>query len=149
MIRCKAASGNDAVDMRMKLQALIPAVEHAEETGLGSQMPRIAGDLKQSLSADVKEQVVDQPFVLQGERGKLPRQSEDGVDVRSGQQFPFARLEPAPARVALTTRAMSISCTSCRRSWSCVRSRCSDRDVHPARQCGSARWPAAPSGVAS
>jgi hypothetical protein len=48
----------------MKLQALIPAVEHAEETDLGSKMPWIAGDLKQGLSAGVKEQVVDEPLVL-------------------------------------------------------------------------------------
>jgi len=33
---------NDAVDMRMKLQALVPAMEHAEETDLGSEMPWIA-----------------------------------------------------------------------------------------------------------
>src|ERR1017187_2737027 len=31
------------------------------------------------------------------------------MDVASGQQFPFARLEPAPARVALAPRAMAIS----------------------------------------
>jgi hypothetical protein len=76
-------------------------MEHAEETDLGSKMPWIAGDLKQGLSAGVKEQVVDQPFVLQCERGQFPRQSEDGMDIASGQQFPFARLEPAQARVAL------------------------------------------------
>src|ERR1017187_5350737 len=31
------------------------------------------------------------------------------MDVASGQQFPFARLEPAQARVALAPRAMAIS----------------------------------------
>ena len=95
MIRSEAAGGNDAVDMRMKLQALIPAVEHAEETDLGTEMPWIASDFKQGLSAGVKEQVVDEPLVLQGERSQFPRQSEDRMDVASGQQFPLARLEPA------------------------------------------------------
>jgi len=42
----------------------------------------------------------------QCERGQLPRQSEHGMDVASGQQFPFARLEPASARVALASWAM-------------------------------------------
>ena len=65
MVRCKTAGGQYAVDMRMKLQALIPAMQHAEEADLGSEMPWIAGDLKQGLSARVKEQVVDEPFVLQ------------------------------------------------------------------------------------
>jgi len=32
--------------MGMKLQALVPAVEHAEEADLGSKMPGIASDLK-------------------------------------------------------------------------------------------------------
>src|SRR5271156_2133812 len=95
--------------MRMKLQALIPAMEHAEETDLGTEMPWIASDFKQSLSAGVKEQVVNEPLVLQCERGQFPRQSKDSVDVASGQKLPFARLEPASARVALATRAMSIS----------------------------------------
>ena len=93
----------------MKLQALIPAVEHAEEADLGTEMPWIAGDFKQGLSAGVKEQVVDEPLVLQGERGQFPRQSEHGMDIASGQQFPFARLEPAQARVALASWAMPVS----------------------------------------
>ena len=63
MVWGKTAGGNDAVDMRMKLQALIPAMEHAEETDLGAKMPRVAGDFEQGLSAGVKEQVVDQALV--------------------------------------------------------------------------------------
>src|ERR1700687_2410561 len=43
-------------------------MEHAEETDLGSQMAWIAGDLQQSCSTGVKQQVIDHPFVLQGER---------------------------------------------------------------------------------
>ena len=71
--------------MRMKLQALIPTVKHAEETDLGSKMPWIAGDFKQGLSTGVKEQGVDEPLVLQGERSQFARQGEDGMDVAGGQ----------------------------------------------------------------
>ena len=71
MVRSEAAGRNDAVDMRMKLQALSPTVEHAEEADLGTEVSRIAGDLKQGLSARVKEQVVDEPLVLQRERGQF------------------------------------------------------------------------------
>ncbi len=109
MVRSDAASGNDAVDVGMKLQALIPAMEHAEETDLGTEMPWIASDLKQGLCTGVEEQVVDEPLVLQGERGQFPRQREDGMYVAGGQQFPFARLEPAQARVALASWAMPVS----------------------------------------
>jgi hypothetical protein len=66
VIWSETAGGDHAVDMRMKLQALVPTMEHAEETDFGSnsKMPWIAGDLKQGLSAGVKEQVVDEPLVL-------------------------------------------------------------------------------------
>ena len=68
MVWSDAAGGNYAVDMGMKLQALIPAVEHAKEAYLGPEMPGIASDLKQGLGAGVKEQIVNQPLVLQCER---------------------------------------------------------------------------------
>ena len=109
MIRRKAAGGNDAVTVGMKLQALIPAMEHAEEADLGSKVTRIAGDLQQCRGAGLKEQVIDKPLVLQCERGQFPRQCEDGVHIASGQQFAFARLEPASTRVALASWAMPIS----------------------------------------
>ena len=95
--------------MRMKLQALVSAMEHAEETDLGTEMAWITSDFKQGLCAAVEEQVVDKPLVLQGEWGQFPRQREDGMYVGGGQQFPFARQEPAPARVALASWAMPIS----------------------------------------
>ena len=57
----------------------------------------------------MEEQVVDGPLVLQGERSQFARQGEDGMDIASGQQFPFALLEPATARVALAPRAMPVS----------------------------------------
>ena len=109
MGRGDAASGNDAVDVGMKLQALIPTVEHAEETDLGTEMPWITSDFKQGLSTGVQEQVVDESLVLQCKRSQFPGQSKDSMDVASGQKLPFARLKPASARVALAARAMSIS----------------------------------------
>jgi hypothetical protein len=41
VIRSETAGGNDTVCVRMKLQSLIPAMKHTEETDLGSQMARI------------------------------------------------------------------------------------------------------------
>jgi len=60
----EATGGNDAVDMRMNLQTLVPGVKHAEESDVRSQVPGIAGDLQQGGGAGVKEQIVDHPFVL-------------------------------------------------------------------------------------
>ena len=108
VIRCETAGGNDAVNMGMKLEALIPTVQHAEETDLGTEMPGIARDLKQGLGAGMEEQVVNQPLVLQGERGQFPRQGENCMHIAGGQQLPFPRLEPAHACVALASWAMPI-----------------------------------------
>ena len=40
----ESAGGNDTVDMRMKLEFLVPGVKHAEETDLGSEMGGVARD---------------------------------------------------------------------------------------------------------
>ena len=83
-IRSDAAGGEHAVDMRMMLQSLVPSMEHAEEADLGSKVAWIAGDLQQSCSTGVKQQVVDQPFILQGERSEFPWQGEDDVHIAGG-----------------------------------------------------------------
>ena len=70
MIRSETAGGKHAVDMGMVLQALIPGVEHAEEADLRAEVPRIASDLDQGLGCGMKQQVIDQPFVLQRNGGQ-------------------------------------------------------------------------------
>ena len=137
VIRSETAGGKHAVDMGMKLQSLVPGMEHAEEADLGAEMAGIASDLQQGFGAGVKQQVVDQPLVLQCERSQFPRQGEDDVDIAGGQQLPFPRLEPAQAGVALALAGSAGCGTSCTR-WRYVRSLSTDRDVHPARRCGSA-----------
>ena len=42
VIAGESAGGNDTVDMGMKLEFLVPAMEHAEEADLGSEMSGIA-----------------------------------------------------------------------------------------------------------
>ena len=69
----ESTCGQHAVDMGMVLQTLIPGVEHAEETDLRAKMPGIASDLKQSLSAGLKQQVINHQLVLQGQRGNFTR----------------------------------------------------------------------------
>jgi hypothetical protein len=64
MVGREAAGSNHAVDVWMKLQALIPTMEHTEKAHLGAEMARITSDFKQGLGTRVKEQVIDDPFVL-------------------------------------------------------------------------------------
>ena len=109
VVRSETAGGKHAVDMRVMLQSLVPGMEHAEEANLRAEMTRIAGDLQQSCGTGVKQQVVDQPFILQCKRSQFPRQGEDDVHVSCRQKFQFPRLEPAQTRVALTLGTMPVA----------------------------------------
>jgi hypothetical protein len=68
----------------MMLQSLVPSMEHAEEADLRAEVTRIASDLQQSCSAGVKQQVIDQPFILQCERSQFPWQGEHDVHIAGG-----------------------------------------------------------------
>ena len=52
------------VDMRMKLEFLVPGMEHAEEADLGSEMGGVACDLQQGFGAGPEQQTVDHLLVL-------------------------------------------------------------------------------------
>jgi len=56
----------------MKLQALIPTVQHTEETDLGTEMPGITSDLEQGLSAGMEEQVVNKAACSAAQAGPAP-----------------------------------------------------------------------------
>ena len=109
VIGSEAASSDDAVDMRVVLQPLVPGMEHAEEADLGAEMPRIASDLQQRGGTGAEQQAIDQPLVLERERSQFPRQREHGMHIAGGQQLAFALLEPADAGVALALRAVPVA----------------------------------------
>jgi len=76
-IGSKAAGGNDVVDVGMMLKVLSPGMEHAEESDVGSQVLRIAGQFEHRRGAGLVEQIVEQPLVLQCKSGEFMRQRED------------------------------------------------------------------------
>lgn len=49
----------------MKLQLLVPGVQHAEEADIGAEVLRIAGDFEECLGTGAEQQIVNQSFVLQ------------------------------------------------------------------------------------
>src|ERR1700694_829766 len=95
--------------MRMMLQSLIPGMEHAEEADLCAEVTRIASDLEQGCGAGLKEQVVEAALVLQCEWREFTGRREDGVAIGGGQQFLFARLQPALTRFRLASRTMPVT----------------------------------------
>jgi hypothetical protein len=97
--------------MGMKLEFLVPGVEHTEEADLGAEMSGVASDLQERFCTGTKQQTIDHFFVLQSQRSQLWRQSEHDMDVGRGEQFAAPCLDPAFASARLTLRAMAIAAT--------------------------------------
>ena len=92
VIRGQTSSGDDAVNMGMMLQSLIPGVEHAEEADLRTQVPRVASDFEQCGGTGAEQQTIDEPLVLKRNRSQFTRQREDGMHIARRQQLAFALL---------------------------------------------------------
>src|SRR5665213_2417137 len=97
------------MNVRMMLELLVPCVQHAEKSDLGTELPGVAGDFKQRLGAGPEQQGIHLALILQRKRRKLPRQCEDHMDIACEQQFFLSRCEPAVACISLTFWAMPVS----------------------------------------
>src|SRR5258708_4096451 len=85
----------------MKLEFLIPGMEHAKESDIGAEVPWIARDLEKRRCAGLEQQAVDSPLVLQRQRGQFMGQREHDMNICGRQEFFGACFEPAVAGVAL------------------------------------------------
>lgn len=65
-VRCKTASRNNVMDVRMMLKVLSPSVEHAKKPDVRTQMLRVAGEFEQRRCTGSEQQIVKQSLVLQG-----------------------------------------------------------------------------------
>src|SRR5271165_1626869 len=108
-IEGQTSGGNDVVYVGMNLEVLSPAMEHAEESDVGSQMLWIASEFQQRSGTGAEEQIVEQPFVLEDQRAEFVRQGEDDVEVRYGQQLSRTRGQPLGARVPLALGTVPIA----------------------------------------
>ena len=109
VVEGEAAGRNDAVDMRMMFQLLVPGMEHAEEADVGAEMLGITSDFEQRFSAGVEQQTVDDLLILQGQGCQEVREREDQVHVVRRQEFPAALLEPTIPGVSLALGAVPVS----------------------------------------
>src|SRR5436853_3673308 len=66
VIERESTGGNNAVDMGMKLELLVPGVKHAEEADFGPEMSGVTSDFEKSFCTGTKQQTIDHPFVLLG-----------------------------------------------------------------------------------
>jgi len=95
--------------MRVEFELLIPGVEHAQEADLGAQMLGIASDFEERFRTGLKQEMVQDLLVLQGERCQFMRQGEDNMDVAGGEKLLTTRLQPTVAGVGLTLRAVPVA----------------------------------------
>src|SRR5271167_2317034 len=109
VIERQPTGGDDTVDMGMKLELLIPGVQHTEEADFGPQMSGIAGDFEKSFCTGPEQQIVNDFLVLQSQGRQLRGQSENDMHVGRGEKFAAACLQPTFAGARLTLGAMAIS----------------------------------------
>src|SRR5450755_4216302 len=102
--------------VRVMFEFLIPSVEHTEEADLGAEMFGIASDFEESCGTGLQQEMVQEFFVLQGERCQFMRQGKDNMDVARGEKLLTTRLEPTRSSVGLTLRAVPVAATVVRDS---------------------------------
>src|ERR1035438_218005 len=90
----------------MQMQVLPPGVQHGEETNLGAQVLGVAGNGEQGCRDGAEQDLIDDHFVGESDRGNLFRHGEDHVEVLHRQQFGEALLDPAFACQTLALRTM-------------------------------------------
>jgi len=100
-------------------------MEHAEEADFGAETFRRPSDFEQGFGAGPEQEIVDDLLVLQGQRGKPMRKSEDDMDIASGQEFLAARLDPTVAGVGLALGTVPVTASNGDLSITCL---CNIRD---------------------
>ena len=105
----EAASGNNAVEMRMQSQVLSPGVQNAEEADLGPEVLGVSRNFEHGLSAGAEEQIVEQPWMALTERVQLVGQGKDDVEVGHAEQILFAPCQPSLACLGLALGTVAVA----------------------------------------
>src|SRR5580658_4070381 len=108
-IRGESSAGNDAMQMRMKMQVLTPGVQHGEKADRGAEVSGIGGDGEQSFRSGLKQNGVNLSLVLKRQAADLLRKSEHDVEVRNGQELRLLLGEPLGAGRGLALGAVAIA----------------------------------------
>ncbi|MGA8443311.1 MAG: hypothetical protein WB762_25755 [Candidatus Sulfotelmatobacter sp.] len=64
VIEREPAGGNNAVDMGMNLELLVPGVEDTEKADLSSEMCGVASDFEKRFCAGLQQQTIDDLLIL-------------------------------------------------------------------------------------
>ena len=105
----EAATGHDAVHVRVKLELAGPGVQDGGDAEVRTEPRRIAAEREQSLSGGLKEKREDPTPIAVGERPQRGGQSEDDVEVVSGEESGEALLDPRGLAQALALGAVAVA----------------------------------------
>src|SRR5208283_5438013 len=109
-----------AMYMRVKFEFLSPAVQHAEEADLRTEMLGIARDFQKGFRTGAKQEIVEDLLVLQDQRGQMTRKREDHMDVTRWEELLATCCEPAITSSCLTLWAVPISAANGELSITCL-----------------------------
>lgn len=96
------------MDMGMKLELLVPGMQHTEEADLGAEVSRIASDFEKCFCTGPEQQSVEDLAVQERQWCQLMRQCEDHMDVTCREKFSLTRGDPPFAGRRLTLRAVAL-----------------------------------------
>jgi hypothetical protein len=88
----KAAAGNDAMQVRMKVKILTPGMEHREKACLHAETLGVAGNGEQGFDGGAEEEAVGDLLVVKSDGGDRLGEGEDHMEVLRGQQLGAALL---------------------------------------------------------
>lgn len=101
------ASGDEAVEMEMGLELLVPGVEQGDKPGFAAEI--VMAECEKGLSGGIEQDFQEEPFVGEDKGIEFVWESEDDVKISDGQNFSLAGFKPARLVEPLTLGAMPIS----------------------------------------
>ena len=108
-IQCDTTSAYHAVQVWMRSEFLAPGMEHGQDSDLGSEMLRIGGQFLERFRGGTKQDIIDNAFILQGNRANLFGQRKHDVEIWSRKKLCCTGLSPLCGGHGLAFWAVAIT----------------------------------------
>jgi hypothetical protein len=102
-------TGNNAMDVRMKIEYLIPRVQHRDASDIHSEIIFTFGDNGQRFMHGIEQRRIDDPFIVQGEGLERVRYREHCVEIGHRKDPLQLIVHPCKPGEVLALGAVSIS----------------------------------------
>ena len=106
-VLAEPSSGDDAVDVRVEEELLVPRVKHGGESRCGTQLS--AADLEHGLDDGLEEEVIGLARIAEKQRMQRVGHGEDQVEVGNGQEVAHLSFDPASPVQVLALGAVAVA----------------------------------------